>query len=76
MDSAARLLDWFLSRHAREHVFWDLVEPNPYAYALARTRGFAPVRRLMRMTLRGRAWAPTFVERPELVYALGGFEFG
>ncbi|MCE5310867.1 MAG: GNAT family N-acetyltransferase [Acidobacteriales bacterium] len=76
MDSTAKLLDWYLSRHAREQVFWDLVEPNPDAFALARTRGFAPVRRLMRMVLRGRAWAPPFVERPELVYALGGFEFG
>jgi GNAT superfamily N-acetyltransferase len=76
MDSTAKLLDWFLSRHAREQVFWDLVEPNPDAYALARTRGFVPVRRLMRMALRGRAWATPFMERPELVYALGGFEFG
>jgi GNAT superfamily N-acetyltransferase len=76
VDDAAKLLDWFLSRHAHEQVFWDLIEPNFDAYALARTRGFNPVRRLARMALAGRPSVAPFVERPELVYALGGFEFG
>jgi GNAT superfamily N-acetyltransferase len=76
VDEAAKLLDWYLARHAHEQIFWDLVEPNSDASALARTRGFAPVRRLARMVLAGNPSVAPFVERPELVYALGGFEFG
>jgi GNAT superfamily N-acetyltransferase len=75
-EDAAKLLDWFLARHATENVFWDIVEPNPDARALAEQRGFAPLRRLTRMALAGRPSPPAFVESPHLVYALGGFEFG
>ncbi len=75
-EDAAKLIDWFLERHSTESVFWDLVEPNSAAFAIARERGFAPVRRLTRMALAGRNTTPRFVERPDLVYAMGGFEFG
>ena len=75
-EHAAKLLDWFLARHAAENIFWDIVEPNPDARKLAEERGFAPVRRLLRMTFPGRPSPPAFVENPNLVYALGGFEFG
>jgi len=75
-EHAAKLLDWFLARHAAENVFWDIVEPNPAARKLAEARGFAPVRRLTRMALAARPAPPAFVEDTNLVYALGGFEFG
>lgn len=75
-EHAGKLLDWFLARHAAENVFWDIVEPNRAARALAEERGFAPMRRLTRMALAGRPSPPAFVESPNLVYALGGFEFG
>lgn len=52
-------------------VFWDIPEPNAPARALAASLGFTPVRRLFRM----RKGAP-LAERPDLVYALAGFEFG
>jgi GNAT superfamily N-acetyltransferase len=75
-EHAARLLDWFLARHVAENVFWDIIEPNPAARALALERGFAPARSLTRMALAGRVSPPAYKERPNLVYALGGFEFG
>jgi GNAT superfamily N-acetyltransferase len=73
---AGKLLAWFLARHTTENVFWDIVEPNIAAQTIARECGFVPVRRLVRMALAGRPAAATFVEKPDLVYALGGFEFG
>jgi GNAT superfamily N-acetyltransferase len=51
--------------------FWDLAMPNMAAVGLAGELGFASVRRLWRMR-RG----PEIAERPDLVYALGGFEYG
>lgn len=51
--------------------FWDLAMPNTAAVGLAAELGFASVRRLWRMR-RG----PAIEERPDLVYALGGFEYG
>lgn len=51
--------------------FWDLPLVNEEAVKLAGELGFAPARRLWRMR-RG----PEIEERPDLVYALGGFEYG
>lgn len=51
--------------------FWDLPVVNAAAVALAGELGFVAVRRLWRMR-RG----PAIEERPDLVYALGGFEYG
>jgi len=52
-------------------VFWDMPAINLQAASLARELGFEPARRLWRM----RKGAP-LPERPELVYALAGFELG
>ena len=52
-------------------VYWDIPVPNPQATALAAELGFTPVRRLWRM----RRGTP-IQERPDLVYALAGFEWG
>lgn len=51
--------------------FWDIPMVNAPAVELAGELGFASVRRLWRMR-RG----PAIEERPDLVYALGGFEYG
>jgi GNAT superfamily N-acetyltransferase len=72
---AGRLLRWFLWRHQNEDIFWDLIPDNPAAVALAREWGFLPARRLTRMRMPGRR-ATTFHERPGLIYALAGFEYG
>ncbi|MBN9658468.1 MAG: GNAT family N-acetyltransferase [Acidobacteria bacterium] len=50
---------------------WDIPRPNPEAVALATELGFQPFRKLWRM----RKGEP-IQERPDLVYALAGFEFG
>jgi hypothetical protein len=51
--------------------FWDIPMVNAAAVGLAEELGFASVRRLWRMS-RG----PAINESPDLVYALGGFEYG
>lgn len=51
--------------------YWDLPMPNENAVALAGELGFEPFRKLWRM----RRGAP-MEERPDLVYALAGFEVG
>lgn len=60
-----------LSSGASGTVFWDIPLPNMQAVELATQLGFAPVRRLWRM----RRGTP-IQERPDLVYALAGFEWG
>jgi hypothetical protein len=73
--AAKRLAMWFLARHGREDVFWDLLPHNTEAQALARSLGFRPVRQLTRMA----RVVPGVVEparRDEYVYAIAGFEFG
>jgi|YNPMSStandDraft_1061717.scaffolds.fasta_scaffold00711_4 ribosomal protein S18 acetylase RimI-like enzyme len=75
-ESARRLLEYFLARHATETIFWDLLHSNPAAAELAREHGFQPRRRLARMSLRAREDAAPLERREELVYALAGFEYG
>jgi hypothetical protein len=73
--AAKRLAAWFLARHGREDVFWDLLPHNGEAQALARSLGFRPVRTLVRMA----RLVPGSVEpvrRDDYVYAIAGFEFG
>ena len=73
--AAKRLAAWFLARHGREDVFWDLLPHNGEAQALARSLGFRPVRTLVRMA----RLVPGSVEparRDEYIYAIAGFEFG
>ncbi|MBI5281536.1 MAG: GNAT family N-acetyltransferase [Candidatus Solibacter usitatus] len=50
---------------------WDIPEPNAAARTLAAELGFTPVRQLWRMRK-----GPPVAERPDLVFALAGFELG
>ncbi len=73
---ARNLLQWFLGRHPGEPIFWDLLPENQEAVNLARELGFKPVRRLMRMAMRGVSLDPAPAEDVGLVYAAAGFEYG
>ncbi len=75
-EAAARLLEWFLARHAGEPVYWDLLPANRAAVDLARAYGFQPRRRLVRMSLRGVGDWPPPAHNDQLVYGIAGFEFG
>jgi ribosomal protein S18 acetylase RimI-like enzyme len=66
-----RLLGWFLARHASEAVYWDVLQSNREAAALASRYGFTPVRTLTRM-FRG----PVIPSDHSLVFAIAGFEYG
>lgn len=73
---AKSLLEWFLDTHAGEAMYWDILPANFAAVDLAREHGFAPVRKLVRMALRGRQGArphPTDLLR---TYAITAFELG
>jgi len=72
--AARRLLRWFLTDHAGEHVFWDLFPANKEAVTIAQEFGFVPVRRLVRMALR-RPGARPIANQAE-VFAIAGFELG
>jgi GNAT superfamily N-acetyltransferase len=74
--TAAKLLDWFLARHPGEPVAWDVLPANNDAVTLARSRGFAPARHLIRMVRRGSGVdGPPPVNAPA-IYATAGFEYG
>jgi hypothetical protein len=75
-ECAARLLAWFLSRHAGAPVYWDLLPHNTEAVRLARAHGFVPVRRLVRMIRRGVAGAAPLAHDDSQVFAIAGFEYG
>lgn len=75
-QAVQRLLEYFLARHASESFFWDLFPANRVAAELARAYGFAPVRRLVRMVLRGEGQGPPPAGQDALVYGIAGFEFG
>lgn len=75
-EAAHDLLEWFVDLHPGAAIYWDLLPANVAAVGLARAHGFSPVRKLVRMALRGRTGAaprPTDVER---TYAITGFEWG
>lgn len=75
-EDARRLLEWCVDLHPREAIVWDLFPANAAAVDLARSHGFAPLRKLVRMALRGRpgvAPQPTDLTR---TYAITGFEWG
>ena len=76
VDAARALLEWFLSRHGHENAFWDLFPGNTQAAALAREHGFAPVRQLVRMALRGPRVAAPVTHHEASVFAIAGFEYG
>jgi hypothetical protein len=72
--AAARcLLEWFLSRHAGETVYWDLLPGNAAAVELAESHGFRRLRSLVRMAQPAGA---RFGRKDEFVYAIAGFEYG
>jgi len=73
---ARALLQWFLKRHAGETVYWDLLPENDAALELARESGFAPLRRLSRMALRGAGGPPRFARHDQFVFGIAGFEYG
>jgi hypothetical protein len=75
-EEARRLLEWFLAAHSGEPVFWDLLEDNAAAVALATEYGFRTVRRLTRMSLALEAGAAPIDAANSLVFAIAGFEFG
>jgi GNAT superfamily N-acetyltransferase len=74
-ETARELAAWFLGRHAAESVYWDVLRTNPAAVELAREFGFAPARKLARMSL-GAPDAEPLGNRDELVFAAAGFEYG
>jgi GNAT superfamily N-acetyltransferase len=73
-NAVRRLLRWFLAGHSGERVFWDLFPGNEVAIEIAREFGFAPVRRLARMTL-PRPGGSAISNHAE-VFAIAGFELG
>jgi GNAT superfamily N-acetyltransferase len=75
-EAARTFLRWFLSGHAGEAVFWDVLPDNAEAMALAREFGFEMRRRLIRMTLCGNPEARPFVHNNSSVFAIAGFEYG
>ncbi|MBK5290089.1 MAG: GNAT family N-acetyltransferase [Acidobacteriia bacterium] len=74
-DTARVLLEWFLSRHGAEEIYWDLFPNNKPAAELARRYGFEPVRTLTRMALQS-GGGPLFSANESAVYAIAGFELG
>lgn len=74
--SARALVQWFLSEHPNDPVFWDLLPDNEHAVALAAEMGFACRRRLTRMALALTPGAPPLTEELPRQYATAGFEYG
>jgi len=75
-EAASDLVSWCLATHAAEDVTWDILATNSKARALARARGFEPVRPLVRMARRGEGGGPALPVDDHLVYATAGFEYG
>jgi len=76
VDTARGLLEWFLSRHSHEDIFWDLFPGNASAASLAREYGFTPVRHLVRMAMRGAPVSAPLTHETASVYAIAAFEYG
>ncbi len=75
-ETARQLAAWFLHRHPRETVFWDLLPDNRSAVELAEHLNFSCRRKLLRMVRRGRAGAAPLLFDNSFVYATAGFEYG
>ncbi len=71
-EQARRLIGALLARHPGERFFWDVLPRHQAAAELARELGFAPLRKLVRMTLPRTSEAG----RPREVWATAGFEYG
>jgi Acetyltransferase (GNAT) domain len=72
--TASELLASLLAVHGGEPIYWDVLPDNTACVELARQYGFAPRRRLARMTY-GRD-RERFSCRNDLTYAIAGFEYG
>jgi len=74
--AARALVSWYVAQHAQETIYWDILPENRAAIAIAQEFGFAPLRRLVRMTLAGRPGVAEFAHNDENVFAIAGFEYG
>ena len=78
--TARELVGSLVSGYARGDIFWDLLPDNAEAVAIARDHGFAPVRRLARMSLmRGSnhgSPGATAANDPSTLYGIAAFEYG
>ena len=72
-EAARSLVAEFLTRHAGETVYWDILPHNIEAIRIAKEAGFQPLRKLVRMARPGRA---PFPHEDGMVYAIAGFEYG
>jgi GNAT superfamily N-acetyltransferase len=73
VDAARTLLQWFLSRHPGEPVFWDLFPANKDAVELAEEFGFTLARRLTRMSY---SRSGSQISNSNKVFAIASFELG
>ena len=75
-EAAQVLLEWFLSRHSHEPVYWDILPSNREALRLAERYGFEKQRVLMRMARPSPGAVHPVESQDALVYGLAGFEYG
>jgi len=75
-DAARQLVEWFVSQHHSEDIYWDLFPDNKDAVQLAIDYGFEPDRHLMRMALPTAPGIPPLVRNNASVFAIAGFEYG
>jgi GNAT superfamily N-acetyltransferase len=75
-DAAQDLAAWFLERHSKELVYWDILPRNREAIQIARDFGFERARELLRMALPGIRNPEQLKNNGALVFATAGFEYG
>jgi RimJ/RimL family protein N-acetyltransferase len=76
LGAARSLLEWFLSRHANEAVYWDLLPENHEVVRLAEHFGFERSRQLVRMARQSSTKTKALITNAQEIYAIAGFEFG
>ena len=74
-DAARGLIEWFLSRHASETIYWDLLPENRDALDLAGHFGFERSRELVRMARRF-GQVDSLPTHSGQIYAIAGLELG
>jgi GNAT superfamily N-acetyltransferase len=75
-DAARKLVEWFLSNHPGQELYWDLFPDNSDAVQLAIDYGFEPARHLTRMSLALRSGSAPLLRNNASVFAIAGFEYG
>jgi GNAT superfamily N-acetyltransferase len=73
---AEQLVRWALSAQPGQPLQWDLNTANTHAQALAAKYGFEAGRVLARMAMPGVEQTSPLPDDDQLVYAIGGFDFG